>query len=95
MIFNNFIPKNVAEKRSSDRIKETKETGGCLLVSLKPYQAFSGANVVPANGRYNQWTCTCRKTRVRTYCVCSPGFIRCNLCFVDHCMDVENEKVYH
>ena len=45
------------------------------LVSPPPYRKFKGSQLVKCKCRYPQWKCCDKKTRVRTYCICSPGVI--------------------
>ena len=37
---------------------------------------------------YQVWTCLCRKARVRTYCLCSPGQLLCVECYANHRVEV-------
>lgn len=90
LIYNGFMPR-AQHKEAHERNAKRAKTGGCKLVTLPPSKQFCGTEMVHCNGIYNQWTCVCRAKRVRTYCKCSPGFIRCNICFIDHCLEVENE----
>ena len=92
LIYNSFMPTTSSGREESKRDAKKRKVGECQLVSLPPYRCFSGANIVECNGRYNQYTCVCTAMRVRTYCECSPGFIRCSKCFVEHCMEVEKVK---
>ena len=38
---------------------------------------------------YPQFHCHGCSVRVCTYCICTPGIIRCKQCFAQHCVDVE------
>ena len=58
------------------------------LVSPPPYQKFMGSQLVKCKCRYPQWKCCDKKTRVRTYCICSPGVIRCKDCYDIHIIDM-------
>ena len=88
MISNRFIP---GQEKVQTRAKRRK-FAGCDLVSLPPYNAFRGNEIIEVEGNYNQWVCLCKKNRVRTYCECSPGIIRCKLCFAEHCYELENTE---
>ena len=90
LIDNRFIPRTSDGRGSHDRKVKKRKTSGCNLVSLPKNTCFSGTNIVKCKGAYNQFRCVCRKERVRTYCQCSPGFIRCKECFITHCLEVEN-----
>eukprot|EP00977_Amphora_coffeiformis_P020142 scaffold7918_cov165-Amphora_coffeaeformis.AAC.10 len=54
------------------------------LVKLPQYAAFRGQALVKEKTKFLQITCHCKKHRMRTYCQCSPGFMRCNDCFLIH-----------
>ena len=92
LIYNNVMPRETYSKEKDKRETKKRRLGFCKLISLKPNTCFSGKNIVPCKGRYNQYTCVCRAMRVRTYCECSPGFIRCSKCYVTHCIEVERDK---
>ena len=92
LIYNTFMPTTNSSRDESKRDAKKRKVGECRLVSLPPYRCFSGTNIMVCIGRYNQYTCVCTAMRVRTYCECSPGFIRCNKCFVEHCMEVKKAK---
>ena len=91
LIANRFIPKASEVRKSHLRQAKKQKVGTCKLVSLPKFKCFSGTDIVDCNGAYNQYRCVCQKMRVRTYCECSPGFIRCQICFVTHSIDVQNE----
>ena len=60
------------------------------LVSLPPSKKIKGMKVVRAASKYPQATCSGGHRKVRTYCVCSPGILRCEQCFVLHCLEADN-----
>lgn len=59
------------------------------LLSLPKKTKFDGVKVVESVSDYPQFKCkTCNK-RVRTYCRCSPGSIRCTTCHLRHVVECE------
>jgi len=60
------------------------------LVKLPPYRKFKGCRIVKSKSQYPQATCEMGHRKIRTYCSCSPGILRCDQCFVLHCMEEEN-----
>ena len=58
------------------------------IMTLPPYRTFTGTQIKKCKTRYIQLQCECsKKVRVRTYCKCSPGTIRCTNCFANHVLD--------
>ena len=90
LIENRFIPAESEARKSHERSAKKQKVGVCKLISLPAFSCFSGSDIVDCKGAYNQFRCVCTKVRVRTYCQCSPGFIRCKECFITHFLDVEN-----
>eukprot|EP00590_Aulacoseira_subarctica_P007597 CAMPEP_0172415086 /NCGR_PEP_ID=MMETSP1064-20121228/1615_1 /TAXON_ID=202472 /ORGANISM="Aulacoseira subarctica , Strain CCAP 1002/5" /LENGTH=184 /DNA_ID=CAMNT_0013151985 /DNA_START=100 /DNA_END=654 /DNA_ORIENTATION=- len=66
------------------------DTAGVLLAShrmmhLPKKTKFDGVQIVESKCNYPQYICKGRcGRRVRTYCFCSPGIIRCHECFSVH-----------
>ena len=61
------------------------------LLSLREKHTFNGATEVKCKTRYIQLICNCeRKRRVRAYCSCSPGVMRCTDCYHEHLLEVVN-----
>jgi Transposase IS4 len=87
LMFNPYIPEEESEElRRSPRNEQTRAH---LLRSLPRGKKFSGAATVNAKIKYPQAKCRSCKKRVRTYCVCSPGILRCDECYAQHIIDVE------
>ena len=84
------MPTTVKNRLNCERGAKKRKLAGCSLVNLPPYTAFTGVEMVKVPTKYNQWKCVCGEKRVCTYCRCSPGFIYCKNCFVDHVQQVEN-----
>ena len=61
-------------------------------IALKIYHEKKncGTEMVELVISYPQQKCVSCKKKIRTYCVCSPGIYRCNECFAEHLIDVEN-----
>ena len=60
------------------------------MVSLPPNSTFKKERLIYCKTAYIQLVCSCyRKKRVRTYCKCTPGVMRCKLCFHEHLLGVE------
>ena len=61
------------------------------LVRLPPYKTFKNLRMHSCKTQYIQLKCTCeRRVRVRTYCKCSPGVMRCSECFKTHLINEMN-----
>jgi hypothetical protein len=85
MIHNDHLNKVSSNTRSSDR-KRTA-TKDHALIRLPKKMKFSGTALVSANMDYCQWKCSGCKNKVRTYCQCTPGIIRCAECYATHKAD--------
>ena len=80
----------LAEEQSKLQLRRSKRQ--CTihthsLVSLPPQKKFKGSKIVRASSKYPQARCSGGHRKVRTYCVCSPGILRCEQCFVLHCLE--------
>ena len=51
---------------------------------------FKGFKIVRSASKFPQATCTGGHRKVRTYCVCSPGILRCKQGFVLQCLEADN-----
>lgn len=85
-------------QRESPKLKTKRmrnhETAIHKLSRLPTFQTFKHGCLVPCKTKYIQLTCICpKKVRVRTYCVCSPGIIRCNDCFTNHILNENTVRV--
>ena len=92
LIYNKFMSGESLRREIDKREAKKRKLRLCQLISLPPNTCFSSTNIVHCRGKYNQYTCVCKAMRVRTYCECSPGFIRCSKCYVTHYIDVEIDK---
>jgi Transposase IS4 len=61
------------------------------LLSLPKKTKFKQSSIVPSTSDYPQFKCVGCTKRVRTYCRCSPGVLRCNSCFAKHFAAADNE----
>jgi len=50
---------------------------------------FFCPDMVDSKIDYPQAGCHSCKNKVRTYCMCSPGVLRCDDCFAQHVFDAE------
>jgi len=56
--------------------------------TLPPYKKFDAAGrIVTAKKRYADKKCFCKGQSSRKYCTCSPGIMRCMICYADHYAD--------
>lgn len=62
---------------------------GHELAHLPANKKFRGALIVDSDSRYPQKRCISCKKKVRSYCLCTPGVIRCVDCFANHKADEE------
>ena len=82
MISNSYIA-NKRARRGGRHDQDARSDHKLEL--LPPYKTFRGAQLVQCKTKYIQLKCTCdTKPRVRTYCICSPGVMRCQRCYDDH-----------
>lgn len=80
---------NVGNKNSSKRSARKREAHSHELLSLPKKTKFDGARVVESVSDYPQFKCKSCNKRVRTYCRCSPGAIRCSTCHLRHVVECE------
>ena len=76
---------NVEGKERSKRA--VSQIIGHKLVSVPAFKKFKGATLVDCKSRYPTWKCCELNSRVRTYCICSPGSYMCKECFTQHVID--------
>ena len=67
--------------------RAVSEIIGHKLVSVQSFKKFKGATLVNSKTRYPTWKCCDLNSRVRTYCICSPGNYMCKECFTQHVLD--------
>ena len=86
LIMNDYLDRSSAHATRARNIDQVLEH---QLLSLPYKMTFRGGDIVPCKTHYIQLKCTCAgKPRVRTYCTCSPGVVRCKNCFNIHISDV-------
>ena len=78
------------ESRRRTREAAAADMDHCLT-PLPPFKTFKNGRMRPCKTKYIQLKCACdNRTRVRTYCKCSPGVMRCSECFQTHLIDAIN-----
>ena len=88
LINNPYSNKGESEKRTREAAVVDMEHS---LVSLPQYKTFQNARIRGCKTRYIQLLCSCeQRIRVRTYCKCSPGVMRCSECFKTHLINAFN-----
>ena len=80
---------NEITNKTPDKKWKQHETGHCLI-TLPKGKFFSKTQIVAAKCEYPQNKCIGCPKQVRTYCLCSPGIIRCAECFRYHLACTEN-----
>ena len=84
-------PYGTAQETRKRRREVTGIDRNHSLMSLPPFKTFTKMRMRDCKTRYIQLRCSCeRSVRVRTYCKCSPGVMRCNECFKSHLINVIN-----
>ena len=84
-------PYGTAQESRKRRREVTGIDRNHSLTSLPPYKTFTKTRMRDCKTKYIQLRCSCeRSVRVRTYCRCSPGVMRCNECFKTHLINVIN-----
>ena len=89
-LINNKYLEDEQNKLNIRRSKRQATINTHSLLSLPPSKKFRGSKIIKAKSKYPQATCSGGHRKVRTYCVCSPGILRCEQCFVLHCLEAEN-----
>ena len=85
LIYNKWCPKEEQEpEEGKAKDRKRHKAYHCKLVTLPPFKKFCGAEIVDCVRKCNRKQCKCQKNRVRTYCMCSPGVHRCDICFPEH-----------
>ena len=88
LINNPYSTAEESEKRTREAAVVDMEHS---LVSLPQYRTFKKARMRKCKTQYIQLKCSCeRRIRVRTYCKCSPGVMRCSKCFKNHIINAIN-----
>ena len=81
------------ESRRKLQRKAEKDKPTHKLVRLPVYRTFGNSGkIVSCRTKYIQLKCYCGRSRVRKYCICSPGILRCDYCFFEHRMWVKKTK---
>ena len=90
LINNEYLMQEIT-KQEPRRSKQKLALATHCLQSLPPYKKFIGSKIRKAKSKYPQATCVSGHRKVRTYCVCSPGILRCDQCFAIHCVEIDND----
>ena len=91
LIHNEYIVQEQVQQQTRRSKRKAALEVHCLR-TLRPYKKFSGTKIIRAKSKYPQATCTMGHRKVRTYCACSPGVLRCDQCYAFHCIEVEYES---
>ena len=57
------------------------------LLTIPRGMEFKGDHLVKSKIQYPQQKCSGSKRKIRTYCKCSPGILRCHDCYFKHTFD--------
>ena len=88
LINNPYLVTQEAQRRTREAATVDLEHS---LTRLPPYKTFKKTRLHPCMTQYIQLKCACeRRNRVRTYCKCSPGVMRCSECFKTHLIEAIN-----
>jgi hypothetical protein len=87
LINNPYMKKE--EPLSATKAKRKRLVTVHELKTLPRGQKFSGSTMVDSLSAYPQGRCNDCSKRIRTFCSCSPGIYRCNVCFATHFKDCE------
>ena len=88
LINNPYVAMGETQNRRREAAATEKEHS---LVSLPQYRTFRKTRIRKCKTKYIQLKCACdRRIRVRTYCICSPGVMRCGECFKTHLINAVN-----
>jgi hypothetical protein len=63
------------------------------LESIPQFRTFQGAQLVEATRKYSYHRCINCYEKVRTYCCCTPGVVRCRPCHVSHMQEIYENQV--
>jgi hypothetical protein len=74
------------ERRTTPRTGKQKRSLHSLD-TIPPFRTFKNSEIVAARTQYIQLKCSSCNKRVRTYCPCSPGIVRCSSCFANHVIE--------
>ncbi len=81
LLHNPYLPKKTKIRRKRDWSKNSDH----VLINIPTHKKFKGSKLVPWKTDYFKVNChRCAKTKVRTYCQCTPGHILCVECYADH-----------
>lgn len=86
MIYNDYLIKEELKElpESPRRSSRPSILAKHVIFSLPKKRKFCNTQIVESESNYPQFKCTGCHRRVRSYCRCSPGTIRCNDCFAKH-----------
>jgi len=91
LINNEYLKQEMTTQEIRKSKRKQALTAHCLQ-SLPPYKRFVGTKIRKSKSKYPQATYTSGHRKIRTYCVCSPGILRCEQCFVMHCVEIDNDN---
>lgn len=89
LIYNKYI-----QQETQDELRRSKRKSINLdheYLTLPVFSKFSNGKVVRSNMKYPQFKCNSCKKKIRTYCRCSPGVMRCIECYAIHVREVDIE----
>jgi hypothetical protein len=90
LIYNTYEPQQDEEQLRRSPRSEATQTHS--LRALPRGKKFLGSEMVSSDTPYPQKRCCGCQRKVRTYCKCSPGTIRCDDCFALHVLEAENDS---
>jgi hypothetical protein len=89
LIYNKYITMEEADAVAATARASRQTIHEALKIPVK--MKFKLTRLVRSNMKYGQYKCNSCPRRVRTYCKCSPGVIRCNECYAKHILDIHIE----
>jgi Transposase IS4 len=93
LIYNTYYVKEQQDLvlNSPRRSRRSSTLDRHILLNLPKKRKFLKTTMVESTSDYPQFKCNSCKRKVRTYCRCSPGVIRCQDCFVKHYASILND----
>lgn len=82
-----------SQQKSKRARSEATSASKHELVTLPKKTKFKGIEIVESVAMYPQAKCSGCAKRVRTYCRCTPGTIRCQECYGKHLVEIESSVV--
>jgi Transposase IS4 len=87
LIYNKYI-----QQEAEDGLQRSKRKSPNMdheFLTLRVFTKFLVDKIVKANMKYAQFKCTDCTKRIRTYCRCSPGIMRCIECYAVHIREID------